>query len=66
MIQGSCGRCCVRRERGFDVNRNHVDCDVYGIIKLILLKLFVRSVSNVLLVNPFPPVIGRCCHVIDL
>jgi len=32
---------------------NRVDCKVYGIIRLILLKLFMRNVTNVLLVNPF-------------
>ena len=53
MIRGSYGRCCARREPGFYIDHNRVDCEAYGIIRLILLKLFLRSVMNVLLVKPF-------------
>ena len=45
----------LRKEgAGFDANRNRVDCEVYELLRWILLKLFLQSVANVLLVNPFP------------
>lgn len=44
----------MRRELGFDINRNRVDCEVYEVLVWIMLKLFLRSVTNVLFVNPFP------------
>ena len=59
MIQGSCGQCCVRREPEFDIENNRVDCEVNENIRLILLKLFLRNISNALIVNPFVLVITK-------
>ena len=59
MIRGLCGWSCVRRELRFDVNRNCVDCEMFEILKWILLELFLRSVTNVLLVNPYPLEMGK-------
>ena len=55
----------MRREPGFDINHNHVDCEVYEVLVWIMLKLFLRSVTNVLFVNPFPLDVVKQCYVID-
>ena len=44
----------MRREPGFGINHSRVDCEVCEILKRILLKLLLRRIMNVLLVNPFP------------
>jgi len=49
----------MKREPGFDIKYNRADCEVYEILKWILLKLFLLSVMNVLFVNLFPFVVVK-------